>query len=492
MKGSVRMSCFLLYPYDAEQTKNIEWIRTFFPVESGPKLPFSLPSLVVQWGNGGLSGKQRGVVVLNGSEAIQCATRLPFREKALTLNGIPVSYYGKKEAGVPTLRRYFVFVFQQEILGFFRSKGQQIWMHNRPTSEKDEYEEIEQDQKNREIRKVIQYAQRSIYATGLDFGGVFIGVNQQGRMRVLDVRPVINMNEALARRFAKAIQRFITSYFIQQPEQVMLGADPEFVLKNPSGEPVMASSFFPKQGMVGCDHVILRTDVTRTQLPLGELRPAPSQDPEKLFKNIYVAMVLGARKINDPDIHWLAGGMPLADYPIGGHIHFSKIELTSQFVRVLDNYLALPLAIVESSQSRTRRPRYGFLGDVRRKFHGGFEYRTLPSWLISPVITRGVLALAKLLTQYYRNLPKLPLQEMNVLEAFYLGKKEILQSLLTKLWRDLEALPGYYRYAKLLNPYKQFLLEAKEWDEYEDIRKGWKLDLYLSENNGQPDSIGVL
>ncbi len=476
------MSCFLLYPNDTDQEKNIEWIRSFFPMEAGSKLPFSLPSLVIQWGNGGLSGNQRGTVVLNGAEAYQCATRPVYRDRILSLNGIPVASVMKQDGETPTLRRYFAFVFQQDVLGLFRSNGNQIWMHHRPTNFKEDYEEVEQDLKNREIRKVVHYAIRTIYALGLDFGGVFIGVNQQGRMRILEVRPVVNLNEVLARRFVKSVQRFIKTYFILHPEQVMLGADPEFVLKDDKGEPVMASSFFPRRGMVGCDQVVLRTDATQSKLPLAELRPPPSVEPEKLFKNIYVAMVLGARKINNPDIHWLAGGMPLEGYPIGGHLHFSRIELNSQFLRILDNYLALPLSILESEQSRKRRPKYGYLGDFRRQFHGGFEYRTLPSWLVSPVVTRGVIAMAKLLALHYKNLRKLPLQEVNVQEGFYHGKKDELLQLLPKLWRDLEALPSYYRYAKFLNPFKQVLLEGVEWDENEDIRIGWKL----------PDSIGML
>ncbi|HBI04190.1 MAG TPA: hypothetical protein DDY49_09210, partial [Paenibacillaceae bacterium] len=218
------MSCFLLYPNDTDQEKNIEWIRSFFPMEAGSKLPFSLPSLVIQWGNGGLSGNQRGTVVLNGAEAYQCATRPVYRDRILSLNGIPVASVMKQDGETPTLRRYFAFVFQQDVLGLFRSNGNQIWMHHRPTNFKEDYEEVEQDLKNREIRKVVHYAIRTIYALGLDFGGVFIGVNQQGRMRILEVRPVVNLNEVLARRFVKSVQRFIKTYFILHPEQVMLGA----------------------------------------------------------------------------------------------------------------------------------------------------------------------------------------------------------------------------------------------------------------------------
>jgi hypothetical protein len=476
------MSCFLLYPNDTNEQKNIEWIRSLFPMKGGNRLPFSLPSLVIQWGNGGLSGNQRGTVVLNGSEAYQHATRPLYRDRILMLNGIPVASALKQDEGIPTLRRYFAFVFQQEVLGLFRSSGNQIWMHHRPPEGDEDYEEIEQDLKNREIRKIIHYSIRSIYALGLDFGGVFIGVNQQGKMRVLDIRPTVNLNEVLARRFVKSVQRFFKTYFILHPEQVMLGADPEFILKDEKGELVMASQFFPRRGMVGCDQVVHRGEELQTQYPLAELRPPPADDPEKLFKNIYIAMVLGARKINNPDIHWLAGGMPLEGYPIGGHIHFSRIELNSQFLRVLDNYLALPLSILENEQSRKRRPRYGYLGDFRRQFHGGFEYRTLPSWLISPVVARGVLALSKLLALHYKHLRKLPLQDIHIQEAFYHGKKEELYELLPGLWRDIESLPSYYRYAKLLNPFKQLLLEGEEWNEMEDIRQGWKL----------PESIGML
>ena len=70
----------------------------------------------------------------------------------------------------------------------------------------------------------------------------------------------------------------------------------------------------------------------------------------------------------------------------------SRIWLTSRLLRVLDNYLALPFILIEDQNTKLRRPRYGFLGDFRRKTHGGFEYRTLPSWIVSPRITKGVIA----------------------------------------------------------------------------------------------------
>jgi hypothetical protein len=61
--------------------------------------------------------------------------------------------------------------------------------------------------------------------------------------------------------------------------------------------------------------------------------------------------------------------------------------------------------MIENPRSASlRRKRYGNLADFRIKKYGGFEYRTLGSWLVSPEITRGVLCLAKITISHYLEL----------------------------------------------------------------------------------------
>lgn len=254
----------------------------------------------------------------------------------------------------------------------------------------------------------------------------------------------------------------------------MLGADPEFLLLSPQGKVVPASRFLQREGAVGCDAIVLGGH--RVILPLAELRPRPSHNPRELAGNLHRTMRLAARRINDESLSWLSGGMPLKGFPLGGHIHFSRCWLNSHLLRALDNYLALPLLLIEGETARSRRPRYGFLGDYRRQPHGGFEYRTLPSWLVSPAVARGVLSLAALIAGSYRKLPGNPLQHPDIQAYFYTGKKELLLGTVHKLWNDLESLEEAYAvYAADLKPLKEMIFAMKSWDEMQDFRKAWKI-----------------
>jgi hypothetical protein len=186
-------------------------------------------------------------------------------------------------------------------------------------------------------------------------------------------------------------------------------------------------------------------------------------------------MQMASRKIADDSLVWVAGGMPSNGFPLGGHVHFSGIPLNSELLRVLDNYLALPLVLLEDSTTGTRKPKYGFLGDFRRQRHGGFEYRVPPSWIVSPTVARGVLSLSKLLADHYRLLRSRPLDEPTVQEAYYLGDKQRIRPLLPSLWNDLVRLPAYRTYERYLTPLKAMMLHMEGWKEQDDIRQRWKI-----------------
>ncbi|MDT2266346.1 hypothetical protein P7H12_25890 [Paenibacillus larvae] len=110
-------------------------------------------------------------------------------------------------------------------------------------------------------------------------------------------------------------------------------------------------------------------------------------------------------------------------------------------LRALDNYLAMPLVLAEGITTRFRRPRYGFLGDYRRQRHGGFEYRSLPSWLVEPDLTEGIFCLSALIASHYLELNKLPLQELSFQRAYYEGEKICWLSRLRKFGLSLRTYP---------------------------------------------------
>jgi hypothetical protein len=89
--------------------------------------------------------------------------------------------------------------------------------------------------------------------------------------------------------------------------------------------------------------------------------------------------------------------------PLGGHIHISGVALDTNFLATLDQFIAKPLNEVSNTKLRASHG-YGHLSAVdNAKTHGGFEYRSPLSWLSTPAITKGVIAIAWVLTQLQKD-----------------------------------------------------------------------------------------
>jgi len=421
--------------------------------------------LILCWGeNINLSGAKGWV--LNSFEGY--CNSLNWRE-VLSHQGISIAEPKQKFQ-----RSYLAYVFNLTCIGLYSEQKNDVWI-SKATNKKEKLHEIPLNKNTLELRKVKKLAVRTIHALGLDFGMVFIGVKEK-KQYVIKPVPYPTLSKQMSHRFGEAILKLQKNLAKEiKAEQIILGADPEFVLKHKNGKFIMASSYFSKSGEVGCDQIWLSTDETKKRLPLAEIRPDPSSDPKRLVYHIYRSLFLASEKINNPDVEFLAGSTPLKQYPIGGHIHFSKIDLNSFFLRALDNYLALPILLIEDPKGLRRRPRYGFLGDFREQFHGGFEYRTLPSWLISPCIAKGVLSLAKLIAAHYPDLRSTPLSDPAILEAFYRGEQEQLIEVVMRLWSELEEMPLYKEYQSELDQLKESIFIRECWDEKMDIRPKWRI-----------------
>ncbi|MDQ0337349.1 hypothetical protein J2S00_000119 [Caldalkalibacillus uzonensis] len=391
-------------------------------------------------------------------------------QNLLHLNGIPVAR--DKSHRPKKLLRFAI--CQWECFGLWQTgKGTE---DNKPllntqSKERWRFRSLPLNTYTRDVRKARQLALRCLYALGYDLGVVDLGVFPiKPRYRVYRITNHIpaSCKEALTRLIDKQRKEF------DQHAEPVVGADLEFILRHRNGKYVLASNYLPKQGRVGHDAIWIPGQ--RNKHPIAELRPKESADPLELFKNIYVCMRLAARKINNPDIHWLAGGKPLKGFPIGGHIHFSGVPLNTRLVRTLDNYITLPLFLFESTTSLSRRPKYGFIGDVREQYHGGFEYRSPPSWLVRPRVTKGVVCLAKVLANDYQNLVWMPLNNPQVQMDFYHGEQDKCRGIVEQLWQELiHRCPSYGSYQEELDQFYQLIESNYRWEEYQDIRKAWRL-----------------
>lgn len=459
------LSTFFLYG----NAKGLDLLLPKLTFAKGRALPES-PSYnrVIQWGTQ-LSRLENGVL-LNPALAVKRCYRIAYMKEVLTLHGFRVDLNDGSSMQTMGIHRLFhIPVFHLEALALFVRTSYAASSFE---------QEIEVDWQYSLYRRMAREAIRAIYVLGLDYGMVQIRVEDKGRTTVVGVDPEPALTERLSQLYSGAMKRYAEDG--EQEDRRMVspryGMDPEFVLHHPvRKEIVLASHFLERQGQVGCDAVVRGG---QTEYALAELRPTPTSEPRQLIVNLMKTMWMASSLIADRELEWLAGGMPLHGFPLGGHIHLSQIWLQPMLLRSLDNYLALPLVLIEDATTRKRRPRYGFLGDFRRQPHGGFEYRTLPSWIVSPRVTKGVIALTAIIAEHWGELIKQPLQQFNVLAAYYHGNRAELYPVVQALIEDIQRTSTYGLYRHYVDPLLEQILRMEPWKEQRDLRKLWKIPPY--------------
>ncbi|MEK3881350.1 hypothetical protein [Paenibacillus sp. PL2-23] len=319
------------------------------------------------------------------------------------------------------------------------------------------------------VRRAARAAVRALYALGLDIGEAEVALTDAGRAVVLDARPESG---------AAAVETFAAWYAAAQGGEgagtMLIGADPEFALLTPAGKLVPASRFFGEGAAAeaGADAMVVGR---RVLYPVAELRPAPAETPAALAGNVRRLLARAAKQVRDPSLRWVAGAMPLPGLALGGHIHISGAPLTGRLLRLLDSCAAYPLALVEDPAGRGRRPRYGTLGDYRPQPHGGFEYRTLPSWLVSPLAAKAAFALALLCAREALRMPRLPAQEERFAEAYYAGDRAELAASLEPVFAAISATESYAGLAGFIEPLFDAARKGRTWNESADIRAKWRI-----------------
>lgn len=407
----------------------------------------------------------------NTRQAVQFLQRPEVGRWLLRMSGLPVTPGTRTQPG---WRTYRINLYQDHVLEISKSDEPQQWLLHPWKSPS--FQTVSLQQNDPELQLVKNLAARGLYAAGLDAGQLIIVAASAHRAKVVQVLPDWPVRDA--DRYLQAARQWWERRQRLQPQELhKLGADPEFALRktgNDGNEMALASHYLKVAGTVGCDTTRYREELAMHQHPVAELRPEPAEDPDELFFRVREALQLAYAKIDDPAIECLAGGMPFHGYPIGGHIHFSGLIPTFSLRRKLDAYLALPLVLIEDEGCRARRKRYGFLGDVREKVYG-FEYRTLPSWLVHPVVARGVLHLSRLIATSHSQLDAKPHLRLPLIKAYYRGEKAVLEPYVRQVWEELSRLPGYRLSRVHLDRYFSCLLSGESWPASVDLRKTWEL-----------------
>ncbi len=429
---------------------------------------------IVRWGVG--EGRDDAEVVLNRASVLSDPEFSATVRQRWAASRIP-RYTGDGSQVVRFYKRYRVYLFDTEpILLQRREIGRRGVQTVRSSLSK-------------ETRQVAELAARALYLAGLDVGSIDIGLSSYGKLYVTNCNPAPKLSKRLAKVYAHYIDawlkrveaRWTASLLAEIREgkqgscpRFMMGADPEFMLRNArTGRMAFASDFFPMEGQVGCD--ARRVTAGRSGYPLAEVRPRPAICPLELYENTRQVLARAARLAPYRNIQWRAGTLPFRRLSVGGHIHFG-MRPTGQLLRALDNYLAVLFLLVENpAAARLRRSKYGWLGDFRMKSHGGFEYRVIPSWLVNPMFARAALCLAKVIGCDW---PKLHLDMFLSAEAqraFRSADQSFFRRHLPKVLADLRSLDSFKQYAEHIEPFFEWIEAERRWKTGGDLRRSWRL-----------------
>lgn len=265
-----------------------------------------------------------------------------------------------------------------------------------------------------------------------------------------------------------------------------LGVDPEIGYMK-DGQQVVATKFIKNCAFgVGLDG---HNDISEIRLK------GPVKTPREIVTEIRGYFKELAPKI-PKDVIVVAGGMAGTD-PLGGHIHFGNTKFTKfadmwRYGEKLDLYLAFPVLMLENAiQAKARRcSNYGKLfidrdqGAIETKAYGGFEYRTLSSYLVSPSFTESIIALGHTIVHEvdYGNAKLKSLkqfQKVNDLRtAFNNGDKKVIMKYIPKVFEDIqECMLFKNNYKKqlagLFGLIKAFGIDNKDWFAEKDILIRW-------------------
>lgn len=445
--------------------------------------------VLMRWGAAEESDPTQGMVVNSKDAIARIASRVQMA-KFLRQVGVRVAARTNKSGSATSVsRQYRIPMFDLQPIACFRSDSGANWTKARISRVHASFEEISITE-DKQTKRAVFLATRTLHALGLDFGLVSIGVGQKGLLQVMDVSATPVLAGRLLTLYKTAVSDFIDreERLRRNPLQsVTLGADVEVMLRNAQGKMVLASNYFSRKGRVGCDDRSVNFDGKR--LPLMELRPAPDASPNGLIVNLRATMREAVDRINRQGVHWRAGSMPFRPYCTGGHIHFSGIPLSSQIVKVLDNYLGLPLMAVEDRRTADlRRPKYGALGDVRQKDYGGFEYRTPGSFVCNREATVAAFHLAHFLALNYRDLPISDIYSATSQTAFYEGQLGVLRPHILRNIETVRHHAAYSQYREYVEPLFAMIEQGRTWDESRDVRVEWDIPISRLRRKQRPRS----
>jgi hypothetical protein len=180
---------------------------------------------------------------------------------------------------------------------------------------------------------------------------------------------------------------------------ILVGADPEFVLIDENGNTIHGNSLIPDNSI----NAELGVDSFGLQI---EVRPPPEIKPSKLVSSMRNIMKSNRNVKYIKHFQWFA--CSYNRFCVGGHLHFGTPKLLAKYkdakfgffvvaTRILDELVGIPLAKIEGSDGVRRRghTRFGRHGDFR-KDAGRLEWRVPGGdWLAHPTLAQAVIGTSK-------------------------------------------------------------------------------------------------
>ncbi|MCT8139895.1 hypothetical protein H1D32_20635 [Anaerobacillus sp. CMMVII] len=235
------------------------------------------------------------------------------------------------------------------------------------------WEDIEQNQYYFE-KELIEFALLCLYLTNIPLGECI--VKRVGKKDIV----VVRIQEIMVEQLTNTQQEFVR-YEIQKHSirrGITFGADLELMLKNEKSKKFMNADILTSNEF-GFDQAIA---VNNHQVfhPIVEIRPKPAVTMVELHMNLLTLYQQFESQAAKYQLSAITDPNPIGRFFLGGHLHFGNIPFTFQHVRLLDQFVTIPFALVERNPSVLRRQSYGRLGSVRENDFQGFEYRVLPTW----------------------------------------------------------------------------------------------------------------
>ena len=161
----------------------------------------------------------------------------------------------------------------------------------------------------------------------------------------------------------------------------------------------------------------------------------------------------------------------------------TRSEKIKTLVSALDTFVSLPLLFVEVPQAgKSRRLSYGDLSQYRDEPYG-IEYRTPPSWIATPQLSRAVLSTAFTVAQAALE-KEITIPPITYFEQKYREfNKEALYPELSRLNEIIRQTPLYRKYAKEINYLMTAAINNKPLLDAE-IKTAWGIP--FTENPSQP------